>query len=81
MVMARDVVEILEDALALPLEARAALIDSLVDSLDAEVDQDAEDLWHKEILRRVEQIDKQEVRTVPWSEIRMRLIAKVRSGG
>ena len=79
--MARDIVEILEAALALPLEARSALIDSLVDSLDAEVDRDAEELWHKEILKRIDQINRHEVRTVPWSEVRARMIAKVRSGG
>jgi len=79
--MARDVIEILEDALALPLEARAALINSLVDSLDSEVDENAEDLWQKEILNRVEQINRQEARTEPWPAVRARLTTRVRSGG
>ena len=78
--MARDVIEILEDALALPLEARAALIDSLLDSLDSEVDENAEDLWQKEILNRVEQINRQEARTELWPAVRARLTTRVRSG-
>ncbi len=36
---------ILKDALALPTEARAALAGSLLDSLDGEVDEDAEAAW------------------------------------
>ena len=40
--MSRDAAEVLKDALALPAEARPALIGPLVDSLDTEVDEDAE---------------------------------------
>lgn len=40
--MSRDVEQILKDALALPPEARAALADSLLDSLDTSVDEQAE---------------------------------------
>src|SRR5262249_28657638 len=40
--MKRDAAEILKDALALPTEARAALAGSLLDSLDTDVDEDAE---------------------------------------
>ena len=57
----------------LPAEARAALIDSLLDSLDAGVDPDAEHLWEAEILRRAREIDKGSVTLVPWSELRTQL--------
>jgi hypothetical protein len=40
--MKRHAAEILKDALALPTEARAALAGSLLESLDTEVDEDAE---------------------------------------
>lgn len=40
--MKREAAEILKDALALPTEARAALAESLLESLDTEVDEDAE---------------------------------------
>jgi len=37
--------EILMQALTLPPEARAALADSLLDSLDTDVDEDAAEQW------------------------------------
>src|SRR4051812_11075052 len=40
--MKREAAQILKDALALPTEARAALAGSLLESLDTEVDEDAE---------------------------------------
>jgi hypothetical protein len=39
--MPRDAAELLRDALSLPAEARAALADSLLESLDVEVDDNA----------------------------------------
>jgi len=73
--MSRDTAEILKDALALPVEARAAIADSLLDSLDAEVDADAEAAWQIEIQRRVAQLDSKVVSTLPWAEVRARLMA------
>ena len=40
--MKRDAAEILKEVLQLPTETRAALAGSLLDSLDTEVDEDAE---------------------------------------
>ena len=40
--MSRAAAEVLKDALALPADARAALINSLLDSLDTDVDLEAE---------------------------------------
>jgi hypothetical protein len=51
--MKRDAAEILKEALALPIEARAALAGSLLDSLDTDVDEDAEAAWATEVNRRV----------------------------
>ena len=75
--MSRDAGEILKEALALPAEARAALADSLWDSLDAEVDADAEDAWRQEIRRRLVDLDSGAVAAVPWAEARARLLAKL----
>ncbi len=49
--------ELLRDALALPPEARSALIDSLIASLDSTVDEGATDVWKREIELRLKQID------------------------
>ena len=75
--MSRDAGEILKEALALPPEARAALADSLWDSLDAEVDADAEEAWRREIRRRLVDLDSGAVAAIPWSEARPRLLAKL----
>lgn len=69
--------ELLRDALSLPPEARAALADSLLDSLDTEVDEDAADCWREEIHRRLEQIDSGAVEFVPWDEALLTLRARL----
>ena len=51
--MKRSAAEILRDALALPIEARAALAGSLLESLDTEVGEDDEAEWATEVNRRV----------------------------
>jgi len=73
--MSRDPSEIIKEALRLPTAARAALADSLLESLDAEVDEDAEAAWRSEIQRRVAEIDSNSVSLVPWAEVRSRLMA------
>lgn len=79
--MSRDVAEILKEALALPPEARAAMADSLLDSLDTEVDEDAEAAWRREVQRRIAQLDSKAVSPIPWTEVRSRLMATLRNGG
>ncbi len=69
----RSVDEILEDALAHPAEARAAIAGSLISSLDDETDADAEELWSAEIARRIAEIDAGSVQLLPWTEVRRRL--------
>jgi len=71
--MKREAAEILKDALALPIQHRAALAGSLLESLDSEVDEDAEAAWATEINRRVGELDGGEAKTVPWAEVRRRL--------
>ena len=61
--------------MALPSEARAALVGSLLDSLDTEVDEDAEAAWAAEVNRRVAELDSGAVKTIPWAEVRRRLAA------
>jgi putative addiction module component (TIGR02574 family) len=74
--MKRQAAEILKEALALPIEARAALAGSLLDSLDADVDEDAEAYWANEVNRRVAELDSGVVKTVSWAEVRRRLAAR-----
>ena len=71
--MVRDAAELLRDALALPAEARAVLIESLIDSLDHAVDDGAEEAWREEILRRLQQVDSGAVQLIPWVDASRRL--------
>jgi putative addiction module component (TIGR02574 family) len=75
--MPRDAAEVLKDALALPVEARAALIGSLVDSLDTEVDEGAEESWREEIRRRLQEIDSGAVKLIPWAEAQRLLLTRL----
>ncbi len=68
--MNRSPAEILKDALELPPGARVALANSLLSSLDREIDQDAEEAWVAEIERRLAELDSEAVKTVPWADVR-----------
>ncbi len=63
----------------LPEEARAALADSLLDSLDTEVDADAEQVWREEIERRLESLNNGSVQLQPWNEVQARLRNRIQS--
>ena len=65
--------DLLQEALKLPPEARAALAGSLLESLDTEVDADAETAWSVEIERRIREIDQGSTKLVPWDEVKRRI--------
>ena len=67
--MVRDPAEVLKDALALPSE-RAALVDSLIESLDTSIDDGVEEAWREEIYRRLQQIDSGAAQLIPWEDAR-----------
>ena len=71
--MVRDAAEVLRDALGLPAEARAALVTSLIESLDQVIDEGTEETWREEIYRRLQQIDSGAVQLIPWEDARRRL--------
>jgi putative addiction module component (TIGR02574 family) len=62
--------ELYDNALALPDSERAELAARLIDSLDAEVDDDVNTAWDNEIKRRIEELDSGAVTTIPWPEAR-----------
>lgn len=51
------------------------MIDSLIVSLDSEVDENAEEAWREEIYRRLQEIDSGAVKLIPWDDARRRLQA------
>lgn len=74
--MKRDPAILLEQALKLPQEARAALAASLLESLDETVDADAEATWAAEIARRIQELDSGAVQPVPWPEARRLILER-----
>jgi putative addiction module component (TIGR02574 family) len=73
-----DVAELLKEAAKLPEADRAALADSLLESLDTEVDEDAEEAWHAEVHRRLTEIDTGAVSLVPWEDVQRRLWSRLK---
>ncbi|MFZ1010036.1 MAG: addiction module protein [Candidatus Sulfotelmatobacter sp.] len=71
--MKQDVSELLKKVLALPVEARAAMAGSLLESLDDVVDASAEEEWNDEIARRIQELDSGKVKPVPWAEARRQI--------
>jgi putative addiction module component (TIGR02574 family) len=71
--MKYDISDILKEALKLPLEARAAIAGTLIDSLDETIDQDAESAWETEILSRLKEIDEGKVQLIPWAVARRQI--------
>jgi putative addiction module component (TIGR02574 family) len=72
--MTHQATKVLEDGLRLSEKERAMVADRLLESLDDEVDEDAEAAWEEEIRRRVEEIDQGLVKTIPWEEVRRRML-------
>ena len=66
--------KVIEGALRLPKNARAALVARLIESLDTDIDDDAEDAWDREIARRLQEIDSGKVKMVSWSEARRKMM-------
>ncbi len=74
--MSSDATKLLEAALKLPPEARAALASSLLDSLDTTVDADAEAQWEQEIARRLKDLDSSHPRLIAWSDARRKILGR-----
>ena len=71
--MARSARELFEEAMRLGPEERATLMRLLIDALDVETDEGAEEAWRAEIERRITELDSGAIETVPWEELRARL--------
>ena len=70
--------ELLQKAMRLPDEQRAALAAALIESLDPGIDEDAEAAWSVEIARRLHQVQSGDVDTVPWPQARQMIGANER---
>ena len=66
--MTKEGNELLKKAMELPVNERAALAGSLLDTLDETVDEDVEASWENEIALRIEELDSGKARPFPWTE-------------
>lgn len=74
--MKQEVSDLLRQALELPVEDRAALANTLLDSLELP-DQSVERAWDEEVARRMEDLKAGRAVTVSWEELHRELLAMV----
>ena len=73
--MSPEVSDLLEPALALSVEERAALANTLLDSL--ETGNESVEAWDKEVARRMQDLKAGKAVTVPWEQLHRELLAIV----
>ena len=64
---------VLDEALKLTAQERAEVAEQLIASLDEGPDTGVEQAWQEEVQRRLQQIERGEVKTIPWEEVQRRL--------
>ena len=74
--MPMKIEELTEQALALPNEAKALLVDQLVESLDPSEEGELHDLWAIEAQRRLRELRSGAVQAIPGDEALARLREK-----
>jgi putative addiction module component (TIGR02574 family) len=73
--MATELIQLIDEALALPDSDRATLASLLLKSLESEaLDSDVESAWAQEAERRWSQIESGAVKTIPWEDVKARLL-------
>jgi putative addiction module component (TIGR02574 family) len=74
--MSPEVPDLLKRALALSVDERAALANTLLDSL-AGTDESVQEAWDQEVARRIEDLRAGKAVTVAWEELHRELLAMV----
>jgi putative addiction module component (TIGR02574 family) len=74
--MSPEISDLLKRALALPVEERAALANTLLDSLETK-NETVQEAWDREVARRIEDLKAGKAVTVPWEELHRELLAMV----
>ena len=78
--MSPEVSDLLKRALALSVDERAALANTLLDSLETtneSVTKSVEEAWDQEVARRIEDLKTGKAVTVPWEQLHRELLAMV----
>jgi len=69
--------QLLDDAMQLPDDDRAALAPQLIESLEPTTDRDAQAAWDAEIQRRLDEWDTGQISPIPWSEARKMILGSL----
>ena len=72
--MTDDVMKVIDEAMKLSVEARAAIAGSLIESLDETVDENAEAAWADAIAKRLAMADAGKAKFVPWSDVKKSIL-------
>ena len=72
--MTNEVVELFRRASDLPDSDRATLAGLLIESLESERETGVEAAWLGEIEQRLQELDSGAVKTVPWEQVRAKLL-------
>ena len=73
--MATELRQLFREALELTDNDRATLAGLLIESLETEVDPDVERAWAEEAERRWREIESGKVQTIPWEDIKAKLLS------
>jgi putative addiction module component (TIGR02574 family) len=74
--MSAETSDLLRRALALPADERAALANTLLDSLES-ADRGVQEAWDEEVSRRIDALQAGKAVTVPWEDLHRELLAMV----
>jgi len=76
--MRPEVSDLLKRALALPIDERAALANTLLDTLESKNESvSIKEAWDAEVARRIDDLKAGKAVTVPWEELHRELLAMV----
>jgi len=72
--MSPEVSDLLKRALALSVDERAALANTLLDSIEA-ANESVQEAWDAEVARRISDLKAGKAVTVPWEQLHRELLA------
>lgn len=75
--MSRTFTDLWKDASELSEKDRADLAGLLIESLESERDEEVEAAWAAEIERRVAELEAGAVKSIPWEQVRQRLLDRL----
>lgn len=65
---------VIDEAMKLPEEDRLEIAQTLYESVEGPADPEAQELWSREIERRLREIDAGRATLVPWEEARRQIL-------